>query len=102
MRSTIAQIDHKPSIYVVDIKDDKIQGIIEIDIPIEPAEKVFRMDSIARENAVDENLVAYIEGLKGHKSQDLLFEDDLNSYVKENNTEDAVIAILEESKGDNQ
>lgn len=100
MRSTIGQIEHQPKIYVVEIKHNKIADLIEIDIPIEPAEKVFRLENVQREKEIDKNMQAYIEGLQEHKAQDLNFENELDVYVKANQVENNVVDILNAAKGE--
>lgn len=100
MRSTIAQIDHKPKIYILEVQNKSIIDLVEIAIPIEPAEKVFRLERVERTKAADQNREAYIAGLQEHKAQDLHFEDELNHYTAANNIEQEVVQILNESKGE--
>jgi DNA repair exonuclease SbcCD nuclease subunit len=98
MRSTIAQVDFQPKIYIVEIDKNKIVDLIEIDIPIEPAETVFKMENVAREKSRDAQVDAFIDGLSQHKQQDLLFEDDLIVYMKENNFDQEDMVILSEAR----
>lgn len=98
MRSTIAQVDFQPKIYIIEIDNNQIVDLIEIDIPIEPADAVFKIENIAREKNRDAQVDAFIDGLSQHKQQDLLFEDDLMAYMKENDFDEKDIAILNEAK----
>jgi DNA repair exonuclease SbcCD nuclease subunit len=98
MRSTIAQIDHVPKAYIVELSKNEISDVVEVYIPFQPADEVFKIDDIIAEKEKDANLKAYIEGLKSHKAQDLQFEDELSDYLKENNIEKSVVDILNKAK----
>lgn len=95
MRNKIDQIDHKPFIILFNTDTKEYEKIM---IPIEPAEKVFNIEKAVREKEKNENLDAFISGLSEHKEVGLKFEDNLNSYLDENNIEQPIRNIIEEAK----
>lgn len=94
MRNKIDMVDHKP--YVI-IFDTNTKTYKQIFIPIEPAEKVFRMEKVVVEKERNENLESFVEGLSQQKEVGLLFEDNLREYEKENNIEQEVSLEIRES-----
>jgi DNA repair exonuclease SbcCD nuclease subunit len=92
MRSTIAQIDHTPTVIVFDTEDPK--SFIEIPIPIEPSEKVFKMEAVAIEKERDHKLDAFVNGLTEHKEMGLSFEDNLRTYVEQNGLNDEIYTLI--------
>jgi DNA repair exonuclease SbcCD nuclease subunit len=93
MRSTTAQLEHKPKVVLFDT-DSRRARIIEV--PIEPAEKVFRLDEVLKEKERDEKLDAFISGLTQHKEMSLSFEENLNAYAKENKINPKIMNIIKE------
>ena len=92
MRSTIAQVDHKPMIIVFDTENPKEYR--EILIPIEPAESVFKMDKVETEKERNTNLEAFVSGLSEHKDMGLNFGDNLQAYVIENKLGNEIYELL--------
>ena len=95
LRSKIDQIDHKPMCVVFNTETKKMKTIY---IPIEPAEKVFKMEQVAKEKEIDENLTAFVAGLSEQKDMGLSFYDDFLAYCKQNSIDDEIIRIVEEAK----
>jgi exonuclease SbcD len=91
MRSTIAQIDHKPFVVLFDTETKKYKQIF---IPIEPSEKVFRIEKVEIEKERNESLESFVAGLSQQKEIGLLFEDNLNQFAKENSIEPEVMEII--------
>ena len=95
LRSKIDQIDHKPMCVVFNTETKKMKTIY---IPIEPAEKIFKMEQVAREKEIDENLNAFVSGLSEQKDMGLSFYDDFLAYCKQNDIDNEIIKIVEEAK----
>lgn len=95
MRSTIAQIDHRPSIVIFDTKKESCQFT---PVPIKSSSKVFRMDKVSQEKERNKELEAFIKGLSEHKEMSLDFDAALNEYLKENRISNGIKSIIEECK----
>lgn len=79
MRSSIAQINHKPFFAFID------RGVVKtINIPIASASKVFDIDKLEREKEKNAELDSFINGLSSQKEMGLDFEDNLETYFREN------------------
>ena len=91
LRSSIAQIDHQPKIIIFDTDTRKYEII---DVPIEPAEKVFKLSNVIKEKERDEKIEAFVNGLSEQKEMSLSFEDNLNIYVKENKIDSKIVDII--------
>lgn len=92
MRSSIDQVKHEPTLVFFDTEHpDKWYNI---DIPIEPAEKVFRMDMVEKTKERNEKLDSFIEGLSTHKEMGMSFGDNLAEYMKTNKIDKAVQDII--------
>lgn len=94
MRNSIALVNHKPFVVLFDTETKAYKQIF---IPIEPEDKVFRMEKVIVEKERNENLESFVTGLSQQKEVGFLFEDNLKAYAKENNIEDEVIAEIYES-----
>lgn len=93
MRSTIAQVDHKPKIILFDTDDPKSHRIIPI--PIEP--DVFKMEEVAAVKERNEKLDAFVDGLMTeNKEMDLRFESNLTQFCKKNKTDKRVFDLIKE------
>lgn len=95
MRSTIAQVDHKP--FVVLFDTDKPDNLEIIKIPIAMPKKVFDLQKKGDKKEVDANLDAFCNGLSKSKEMGLVIEDNLLEYYKENKIEKDLIEIIEEN-----
>lgn len=94
MRMTIAQLDHKPVVYIYDTKDKSIE---EHFIPIEPAKKVFDLSEIEKEKKENKELEAFVKHLKDDVKLDGLdYAKNLKDYLKENTIEQGTTHIIEE------
>jgi len=82
LRSKTDQIDHQPFIVLYDTETMEYKKIL---IPIEPVEKVFNLEKVTKEKEKNENLSSFVTGLSESKEIGLKFEDNLNSYLDENN-----------------
>ena len=94
MRSTIAQIEHFPRVLLYEIPTN---NWTEIDIPIKPAEEVFKIEQVIKTKERDEKLEAFVEGLSVHKEMGLSFEDNLNSYLIANEISQPIQDIIKEN-----
>lgn len=94
LRNKTDMIDHKP--YVI-IFNTETQDWKQIFIPIEPAEKVFNLEKIIKEQERDKNLEAFILGLGTQKEIGMTFEDNLRNYMKDFQISSQIKNIIEES-----
>ena len=92
MRSSISQVNHKPTIFLID--DNCME---EIQIPIQPSKKVFKLEEVERENSRSEEINSFIEGLSEQKEMGLDFEDNLEKYCKQNNVPKEIRQIIKEN-----
>lgn len=95
MRSTIAQVHHKPIFYIMDTS----KGMISLEqyyIPIEYAEDVFRMNKIEQEKDRNNQLDAFVSGLSEHKEMGMSFGDNMESYMNKNKIEPSIRQIIME------
>jgi DNA repair protein SbcD/Mre11 len=91
MRSTIAQTEHFPCVMLY---DTATVDWSEINIPIKPAEEVFKMEQVMKTKERDEKLEAFVEGLSSHKEMGLSFEENLLSYMAANNVDPSIQEII--------
>jgi DNA repair exonuclease SbcCD nuclease subunit len=94
MRSTIAQTEHFPRIMLYGIPSN---NQVEINIPIKPAEEVFKMEQIMKTKERDEKLEAFVEGLSTHKEMGLSFSENLLAYMTVNNVDPFIQEIIREN-----
>ncbi len=95
MRSKVDQLEHEPFIIIFDTDTSTYEKIM---VPIEPADKVFNIEKVVKEKAKDQNLEAYVSGMLESKEIGLKLEDNLNTFMDKNQTEQSVREILEWSK----
>lgn len=95
MRSTIAQVDHKPFVVLFDTNEPDNFEIIKI--PISVPKKVFDLQKKTDRKEIDANLDAFCNGLSKSKEMGLVIEDNLLEYYKENKIEKDLIEIIEEN-----
>lgn len=93
LRSNISQVDHQPVLFIFGTEAAKIK---KINIPIAPAEEVFRMERSLQEKERNEKLDSFVKGLSNHKSMELSFMDNLHLYLKKNNVSEEIKTIIEE------
>lgn len=94
LRSSISQVDHKPRVIIFDT--EKPHKFKVINVPIEPASKVFAMDKVMKEKEKDEKLAAFVDGLSKQKDMGLSFVDNLNKYLSGNDVDKDVKKIIKE------
>lgn len=97
MRSTIAQIDHKPKYFVYDI-DSREYEIF--DIPIEPIEEVMNIKGAQEEKEKDEKIEAFVEGLSEEVEISLDFLKDMNTYLEKNKVDKEITQIIKDCLGE--
>jgi len=75
MRSTMGQIEHKPTVFIYDTDTKKIKSI---EIPVKPVEDVLKMEEFSENKERNERLESFIELLGTHtKEGGLNFEDNV-------------------------
>jgi hypothetical protein len=92
MRSTSAQVDHIPVIY---IWDSETKELIYDEIPIEPIENVMNLKKLGEDKENDEKLEAFVKGLQDQQMEGFDFKENLYIYIKENNIPEPVETIIE-------
>lgn len=100
MRNSVALLNHQPVVVVYNTKTRMYEQVF---IPIETADKVFRVEKVEAEKERNQNLEAFVSGLSDQKEVGLLFEDNLIAFSKENNIGSDVMNIIYDSfKSTNQ
>lgn len=94
MRNSISLVDYRPFVVVFDTDTKEYEKVY---IPIEPPEKVFRLDKIEAENERNESLDSFVTGLVQSKEVGLHFEENLQSHIKENHIDEDVTQEIYES-----
>jgi len=82
MRTTIAQRDHTPCIYIVDTETNEIT---QHKIPIKPIGEVMNLELADELKERNEALEAFMTGLSSEYKVELSFEDNLTNLMKANN-----------------
>ena len=94
MRTTIAQIDDTPSVFL--LTDDK--KVTQIPLPIrDDAFLDIYIDGYLSDDDKNERLDAYVERLESNVELTLSFEENLTNYIHSNNIEKEVEAIIWEN-----
>lgn len=94
MRATTTQINHKPCIFIYDTSNKVIE---HYEIPIKPIEEVMDLSEVKEEKQKNEELEAFISGLKDEvQIEGLDFKRNLQSHLKKNKVENGVKSIIEE------
>jgi hypothetical protein len=93
MRSTIAQIDHRPKYFVYDIDSGDHDAL---DIPIEPIKDVMNIEGAKEEKEKDEKIEAFVEGLDHNVEISLNFQKDMNTYLKKNKVDEEITKIIQD------
>lgn len=94
MRNGKDTMDLKPYMILFDTNKKKYEKIY---IPIEPAEDVFEIDKIEREENRDKEMEAFVKGIKNSKKIGLNFKENIFSYIRENEIEKGVKNVFEEA-----
>jgi predicted phosphodiesterase len=102
MRSTIAQLDHCPSVAVYDTKTREVEVT---EIPVKPSEEVFRIEEALAEKEKSEQLEAFIEKLEVPVGgtvatvDGLDFRANLEAWISENSSsvDNGVVEIIKEA-----
>lgn len=87
MRSTIAQFNHKPKIYLWGAEDNEIE---EIEIPVQLSEKVFDLSAMKKQDKRDERMSAFVESLKSDCRFKMSFQENLDVFLDSNKIEQGV------------
>jgi len=97
MRTNIDQGNHKPVIYIIDT-EDPTDDLIEIEIPIAQFEEVFDLTKAEEEQEKNEELEAFIAGLKDEdvELQGLNFRKNVTKYMEANSTSQGIKDIIDE------
>ena len=106
MRTTIAQRDHEPCVYIVDFETNEV---IQHKIPIRPIAEVMNLELADELKERNEALEAFMTGLSSEYKVDLSFEDNLTNLMKANEVSREVQGIAytmvgkwyEQNKGGN-
>jgi DNA repair exonuclease SbcCD nuclease subunit len=93
MRSTIAQLNHRPAVAVYDT-DTKEVDIIDLDY--KPFDEVMQLDRATKEKEHNENMDSFVKSLKKGSGEvtKLDFVAALKSHIEVNNTDEAIQTIL--------
>ncbi len=94
MRMTTAQLNHIPRIVLFDT-DTKEYEIV--DIPVRPISEVFDLSKVEEKKEKEEKFNAFVKGLSESKDISLNFQDQLLSYIKENEISDDIKNIIMEA-----
>lgn len=95
MRSTIAQINHKPFIVLFDT--DKPENFKTIYIPIAAPKRVFNIQKVSDKKELNASLDSFCKGLSTTKEMGLVIDDNLKMYYEENKIEPEIIQTIEEN-----
>ncbi len=98
MRSKIDQRDHLPSISIYDTNDGSLN--IKM-IPSEPFADVMNLEEAVKEKEKEQQVNAFVEGLKESTEMTLDFVSNLRSYIETNKVDDQVTSIINTCLGGN-
>lgn len=93
MRSTIAQVDHKPAVYVYDTVE---KTIVRHCLKVAPAKKVFNLEVVAETKEKDTKIETFVAALRDVKVKTLDFTKNLKEYIENNEIEPAVKTAISE------
>lgn len=91
MRSNIGQIEHQPKVVIFNTYDKSYKVL---DVPIEPAEKVFRLEKVEKQKEADEKIKAFVEGLQEDREIGLDFESNILSAIVKNKVPESIKQII--------
>ena len=87
MRTTIAQRNHKPVVYIVDTNTSEV---IPYYVPVKPIEEVMNLELADETKERNEDLDAFMKGLSSEYDVELNFEDNLKNVIIENDIVDRI------------
>jgi DNA repair exonuclease SbcCD nuclease subunit len=90
MRTTVAQRDHQPIVYIIDTETAEITPH---PIPIRPIEEVMNLELADDLKERNEALEAFMNGLTVNYDIELSFEENLKNLMSENKTENHIIEL---------
>jgi exonuclease SbcD len=91
MRSTLAQVEHKPMMAIYDT--DK-RTIKTIDIPIRPIEEVMNLKEAEKNDKVNKELQSFITQLQSDKSLSMDFMDNVLKFTRRHKLKPAVVNLI--------
>ena len=99
MRSTVAQYDHLPKIYLWKAKNNSVETI---DIPIKSALDVFDLSYSEDEKKKDERMSAFVDSLQMDGEVKMSFKKNLERFFRKNRVnqkvKDKIFMSLEKGK----
>lgn len=93
MRTTAAQIDHKPRVYLWSRETNEVEPVF---IPIEKG--VVSREHIDRRDTT--TIEAYVRRLEGEVDVNLSFRENMRKYLAENNIGTRIKNIIQDAQGD--
>lgn len=94
MRSNIDQINHAPSYFIFDTDTRSYKRYL---VPINDWSQVFDIEKKIKTEELNEEMKSFVEGLSAHKDMGLNFTENIVSYMKENNVDESVKDIINQS-----
>jgi predicted phosphodiesterase len=94
MRSKIDQINHRPFYVIFDTINREYR---KRNIAIRDWSEVFDIEKKIKEEQHNEEMESFVKGLSTHKEMGLNFKDNVTTYMKENNIDQAIINEVNES-----
>ena len=95
MRSTVDQLDHKPTVFIYNAENKRISERL---IPVQPIEMVFDLERVEYEKERNEELDLFINNLNenflGMENMD--FKKNLFQYLEENQIEEGINQFIRE------
>jgi len=94
MRSTIDQISHDPCIWMY---DTETREAVKASLGATPIQEVMKIDEIEEEKEKNEQLLAFVEGLKEDTElEGVNFKKNLYSFINTNKVESEIKEMIEE------
>jgi hypothetical protein len=91
MRNTISLSEYKPYLILFDTKKLTKKRIF---VPIEPFKKVFDTQKIKQEENRDEEIDAFVEGIKNYKDMGLNFKNNIINYIRKNEVNSDILNVF--------
>ena len=92
MRTTIAQREHSPCVYIYDSESRKVK---RFQIPIKPIEEVMDLETADEQKERNAALEEFMSGLSIEYRSDLSFEENLQNVIVVNKTDDVISNIIQ-------
>ena len=100
VRKTIAEVDLKPHVYILDINDDSEYSLEKIELEYKPADEVFKPEALGRtDKKENQKLQEFIDSIKNNEiGSSLNFRKNLELAMKpmEQNIKDIITKAFEE------